>query len=54
MFALLSGKKTYVTGVMALLGAIAGILTGEMAVAEGINLGVTALLGIFIRNGMNS
>lgn len=52
MFAFLSGKKTYVTGAMAFLGAIAGVLTGDLAISEGIQLAVTAVLGMTIRNGI--
>jgi len=52
MWALLSGKKTYVTGVLGLLGAVGAILTGDATIAEGMQLGLTALLGIFLRNGI--
>ena len=54
MFALLKGKKTYVTGVLGLIAAIAGVLTGDATIAEGAQLGLTALLGIFLRSGINS
>jgi len=54
MFGLLKGKKTYVTGVMGLLAAVAGVLTGDATIAQGSQLGLTALLGIFLRSGMNN
>ena len=49
---ILSGKKTYVVGFMSLIGALASVLTGEASIAEGIQVGVTALLGMTLRNGM--
>jgi len=52
MFGLLSGKKTYVTGIMTILGAVAGVLTGTLGIPDAVQLGVTALLGIFVRNGI--
>ena len=52
MFGLLKGKKTYVTGIMTVLGAIAGVLTGTLGIPEAIQLGVTAILGMTIRHGI--
>lgn len=52
MIALLKGKKTYVTGVMAILAAVGSVLTGDATLIEGAQLGFTALLGIFLRNGI--
>ena len=52
MFGVLSGKKTYVTGVLGLIAAFAGVLTGDATLAQGAQLGLTALLGIFLRNGI--
>lgn len=49
---MLSGYKTYITGGLAVLGAIAGFLTGDLAMAEAAQLAVTALLGIFVRAGV--
>jgi hypothetical protein len=51
--ALLAGKKTYVTGVLGLLGAIGAYLTGDATLMDAVQLGVTSLLGIFIRNGVS-
>ena len=52
MFAILSGKKTYVTGIMTVLGTRAGVLTGTLGLPEAIQLIVTAVLGMTIRHGM--
>lgn len=46
------GQKTYITGALTILGAIAGVLTGDMAIVDAVQLGVTALLGMTIRNGI--
>jgi VIT1/CCC1 family predicted Fe2+/Mn2+ transporter len=50
---ILAGKKTYVTAVLGLLGAVAAYLTGE---ATGYQTGQTVwacLTAIFLRNGIN-
>lgn len=49
---MLSGYKTYITGALAVLGAIAAYLTGEETIAQAVQLGVTAILAMFIRNGV--
>lgn len=54
MFGLLRGKKTYVTGVLGLVAAVGSVLVGDATIAEGSQLGLTALLGIFLRSGMNN
>lgn len=51
--AVLAGKKTYVTAVLAIIGAVAGVLTGDMSLADGVQLAVTAALGAFIRSGVS-
>lgn len=52
MFALLQGKKTYITGIMTVLGAVAGVLTGDVVIADAVQLTVTAILGMTIRHGV--
>ncbi len=52
MFGLLKGKKTYVTGVMALLGVLAGVLVGDVMMADAAQMALTAVLGMTIRNGI--
>jgi len=49
---MLTGKKTFIVGIGALLGAIGGALTGALPFADAIQLGVTALIGMFIRSGI--
>ena len=48
---MLSGYKTYVTGGVAIVGAVAAYLVGDMTLADSAQLVVTALLGMFIRHG---
>lgn len=48
----LAGKKTYVTAVLTLLGAIGAYLTGEASLVETFQLVSTALIGTFIRKGV--
>lgn len=49
---MLRGYKTYITGTLAIIGAIAGVLVGDMSVADAVQLGVTSILGMTIRNGI--
>ena len=49
---MLSGKKTYITGVLAILGAVGAYLAGDSTPMEAAQLVVTALIGMFIRNGV--
>jgi precorrin-4 methylase len=49
---MLSGYKTYITAGVAILTAAAAYLTGDMTVAETLQLVVTALLGAFLRSGV--
>lgn len=52
MFGKLKGKKTYVVGVVAIIGAIASCLTGDLALASAAQAILTAILGMTIRNGI--
>lgn len=52
MFGILKGKKTYIVGTMTVLGAIASHLTGDLAMNDMIQLVITAVLGMTVRNGM--
>lgn len=49
---MLSGYKTYITAGVAIVGAVAGYLTGDVSISDAAQLVVTALLGAFIRNGV--
>ncbi len=45
-------SKTFWTGLVGVVGAAGGALTGEMELQPAIQLGITSLLGIFIRHGI--
>lgn len=49
-----SGYKTYITAVVAIVGAVGAWMTGEMALNDMIQIVVTAALGAFIRNGVST
>ena len=52
MFGMLKGKKTYITALLAILGAGAGYATGEATAIQAAQLVVTAILGATLRSGM--
>jgi hypothetical protein len=52
MFAVLKGKKIYVVAAVTVIGALASVLTGELATADALQLIVTAVLGATVRNGI--
>jgi hypothetical protein len=49
---MLKGYKTYITGGLAVLGAVAGYLTGDLVLADAVQIGVTAVLGMTVRNAI--
>jgi hypothetical protein len=49
---MLKGKKTYITAIVAIVGAIGAYLAGDASVMQTAQLVTTALLGMFLRNGM--
>jgi len=51
---MLTGYKTYITGALAIMGAVAAYLTGEAEIAPTIQLVITALMGMFIRAGIKT
>lgn len=51
---ILSGKKTYITAVMAIIGTIASYLAGDVAIADAAQLILTAVLGVTIRSGIKT
>lgn len=51
---ILAGKKTYVVGVMGLLGFIASYLTGDITLAQAAQGAMTAILGMTIRAGISN
>jgi len=50
----MQGNKTYATAIIAIIGAVTAFLSGQAEVAPTIQLVVTSLLAIFIRNGVQS
>lgn len=51
---MLKGYKTYITGIVAIISAIGAYLTGDMALAEAVQLVVTAVMGMTIRKGIKT
>lgn len=51
---MLKGYKTYITAGLSVLGALAGYLTGDLAVGEAIQLAITAVLAVTIRAGVTT
>lgn len=49
---MLKGYKTYITGTLAILTAVGAYLAGDMAAAQAIELGLNALMVMFLRNGI--
>jgi len=45
-------SKTVWAGIVAIIGAVAGYFTGEIQASAAIQIVVTALMGIFLRDGM--
>jgi hypothetical protein len=48
------GYKTYITAAVAIIGAVAGYLTGDLTIAGALSVIVPAVLGATIRDGINS
>lgn len=51
---MLQGKKTYVVGVMTILGYIASYLVGDVSLTTILEPCITAILAMTIRNGIAS
>jgi hypothetical protein len=51
---MLKGKKTYVTGILGLLGAVGFYFTGDLTLADAVQTGITSLLGMTIRAGVTT
>lgn len=49
---MLKGYKTYITAAVAVIGAIAAYLVGDIAVADAAQLILTAILGATVRHGI--
>ena len=51
---MLSGYKTYITAVLAVIAAVGAWLAGDVTLADMIQTVVTAALGAFIRAGVTT
>lgn len=51
---MLKGYKTYIMAGVTAIGAIAAYLVGDLNVAAAVQLVVTAVMGAFIRDGINT
>ena len=49
---MLNGYKTYITGALAVLGALGGWLDGDLTVAAALNMAVPAILAMTLRHGI--
>ena len=50
----LKGKKTYIVGALGVLGAVASFLVGDATAAQASQAVLTAILGMTLRNAINS
>lgn len=48
----LAKTKTFWTGLMGALGAAGAFFTGTLPAADAIQIGLTGLIGIFLRSGV--
>ena len=46
-------SKTLWAALASLIAAVASVVTGEATIAEGLQIGVTAILAIFLRHGIS-
>lgn len=46
------GKKTYITGAVTVIGALASYLVGDIQLVDALQLVVPALLGMTVRNAI--
>lgn len=49
---MLIGYKTYIVGVLAVLGALGGWLDGDLTALAALNLAVPAVLAMTVRHGV--
>ena len=49
---MLKGYKTYIVAAVAVIGAIASYLVGDLAMADAAQLALTAVLGATVRNAI--
>lgn len=51
---MLKGKKTYITAGVAILTAVAAYAVGDATPIQAAQMVFTALIGAFVRSGLNS
>lgn len=51
---MLTGYKTYIVGVLAILGAGGGFLDGDLTAPAAIQMAITAIMGMTLRAGVSS
>ena len=44
--------KTFWSGIIGIVGAMGGVATGAMEVGQAVEICLTAIMGIFIRDGI--
>lgn len=54
MFGIFAGYKTYIVGLTTIISAIGGCLAGIVPINDAVQLTVTALLGMTVRNGISN
>lgn len=52
--AVLKGKKTYVAGVLGLLGVIGAVLTGDISYTNAVIAAVPIIQTMFVRSGISN
>jgi hypothetical protein len=48
------GKKTYAAAIVAIVGAATAMWLGEVSVADGVQLILTAIIGATLRSGIDT
>jgi len=51
---MLNGYKTYITGALAILGAVGGYLDGDLTLVAALNIAVPAMLALTLRHGISN
>ncbi|WP_119679672.1 hypothetical protein [Indioceanicola profundi] len=49
-----AGRKTYVTGTLTVLGAVAGYLTGELTLPDLLQTAIPAIMLMTVRHGVST
>lgn len=46
-------QKTTWTGIAGVIAAVGGVMTGTLSPVEAVQIGLTSLIGIFLRQGIS-